>query len=75
MQNLWNKHYRCGVTRGFHGDMAAAFKLMLEDIACTEFVKAKILKSIQTHKMVERMATHKGRKWFTESFTTVASSL
>lgn len=69
MQNLWNKHYRHGVTRSFHGDMAAAFKLMLEDSACTEFFKAKILKSIQTHKMVERMATYKGRKWFTEAFT------
>jgi hypothetical protein len=70
IEQLWKRCYTPGVTDSYHGDMAHAFALMLNDKEFTPDAwpkeRRKIVESIFQHRRIEGSAGYLGRKWFTE---------
>ncbi len=66
IETLWQRHYHPGVTGEFHGDMALAFRRMLDDPDLHERLQLDV--AVRVHKSVESSANYGGRKWFCETF-------
>ena len=67
---LWAKHYVPGITGSYHGDMASAFNAIRADARCGARVNRLIQNAVSVHLRLERMESHKGRRYFVELFGT-----